>query len=274
MNSWTDADEVTPHLRARLVPADVDWDALGAPERALWRGVVWSRAGRGDLAWRSWSDVDTPGLMAWRAAEQGRVLRELGLHDAAEALEAPALDAAADPVVAVMLRISLAADAVGRNEVDLAARRLAAARAAATSVRDAGDSPRLARQRLRLAWVGAEVDWIHGRTPDGAGLPTRAPDGAILWPHDHVHGSDFHRAKSLLFAGMVHRDLGLLDRAVDLAPAGLAWALHLARAELGAPDGERSAAQAWARCVPPPHVAAAVAASPTALRLRGSSGGA
>ena len=272
MGSFEGDGEVPSDLRASLIPADIEWGALSAAERALWAGIVWSRSGRGDLAWSSWGRVDDPRLAAWRAAEQGRVLRELGLHADAEAVEAPALESAEDPVVAVMLRISLTADAVGRNAIDLAARRLAAAREASSRAEAASDSPRLARQRLRLAWVGAEVDWIHGRAPDGSGLPSRAVDGSIQWPADHAHGSDFHRTKSLLFAGMVHGDLDLLDRAIEIAPTGLAWAAHLARAALGAPDGERSAARAWSRCVPPPHVAAAVAATPTARRLRAVSG--
>lgn len=263
-----DVSRVIPGVvRQRLVPPDVDWEGLTPDLRAMWSGIVWSREGRGDLAWWGWAQVDDPALLAWRDAERGRVLRELGLHDMAEAIEAPALERADDPVVEVMLRISLTADAVGRNDVPTAAERLAEAQALASELGATADSPRLARQRLRLAWVGAEVDWIHGRDPDGTGLPTRGPDNSVQWPADHAHGSDFHRAKSLLFAGMVHRDLVLLDRAAGLAPAGLAWAVHLARLELGALDGAARAGAAWARCVAPPHVADVVAASPTAQRL-------
>jgi hypothetical protein len=231
----------------------------------VWFGVVWSRLGRGDLAWAHWDRVHLPELQPWLAAERGRVLRELGLHARAEALEWPALLAATDPVDQAMLRVSLVADAVGAGDVERASRRLEAARSAVDA---SDDDPRTARQRLRLSWVGVEVAYLRGVAPSVDGLPwwdemTDAP----AFPGDHRWGSGFHTAKGLLFAGIVHGDLRLLDAAVSAAPPVLRWAVELARADHGASDALELARDAWAQVVPPPSVVEEVAATPVAERL-------
>ncbi|MFU8841646.1 MAG: hypothetical protein ACNA8R_13145, partial [Nitriliruptoraceae bacterium] len=118
---------------ARLLPPEVDL-ATGAGLRheaavPVWYGMVWGRLGRGDLAWAQWDRVRLAVLQPWIAAERGRLLRELGDHRAAAALEWPALAAAEDPVDQVMLRLSLAADAVGLGDLAAARRRLAGASA-------------------------------------------------------------------------------------------------------------------------------------------------
>ena len=137
----------SPDDLARLLPPEVDLarPARHASARPVWLGMVWSRLGRGDLAWQFWDRVKARGVQPWLAAERGRVLRELGLHEEAERLEWPALAAAEDPVDRAMLRVSLVADAVGRGDVDGAVRRLEAAREA---VADAG---RLAPRRTPAA---------------------------------------------------------------------------------------------------------------------------
>jgi hypothetical protein len=250
-----------------LVPPDVDIAATAGSARAAWYGVVWGRLGRGELAWAHWERVADPGLAPWLAAEQGRVLRELGLHVEAERLEAPALRRADDPAVAAMLQISLTADAVGRHDLAAARRRLAAAEEAITVV---PDGPRAARQRLRLAWVTVEVAYLGGEAPSDEGLPTWDPVAAepVLHP-DHAWGSDFHTAKGMLFGGVVHRDVRLLDAAVALAPPVLAWGIHLARADLGVADALAAARAAWRVMVPPPGFEVSVATAPTARRLAG-----
>lgn len=255
-----------PDDLARLLPSDVDLSRPDrhASSRAVWLGIVWSRLGRADLAWSFWDRVGARALQPWLAAERGRVLRELGLHEEAERLEWPALAGAEDPVDAAMLRVSLTADAVGRGDVEGAVRRLEAARDAVGALLD---SPRAARQRLRLTWVGVEVAWVTGGRPSTAGLPRLRRDGQLELPADLRHGSAFHHAKALLFGGLVARSLGLLDRAAEVAPPVLAWAVHLARADAGAPDGLAAARSAWGCIVPPPAHAAAVAATPTAQRL-------
>jgi hypothetical protein len=256
---------------AELLPPDVDL-ASGAGVRhdaaiPVWYGVVWSRLGRGDLAWQQWDRVTLPALGPWIAAERGRVLRELGLHQAAEALEWPALLHAQDPVDAAMVRISLTADAVGSLDRSTARRRLAAAEAALAVV---PDGPRAARQRLRLAWVRVEVAFLCGDPLPFAGLPvwddrTQRP----RFPADHVWGSRFHTAKGLLFGGVARDDDRLLDAAVAIAPPVLSWGIELARADRGRPGALEAARQAWRAIVPPPGTPAAVAATPTARRLAG-----
>jgi hypothetical protein len=236
----------------------------------VWYGVVWSRLGRGDLAWAHWDRVQLPELQPWLAAERGRVVRELGLHARAEALEWPALLAAADPVDQAMLRVSLVADAVGGGDLERASRRLDAAR---TAVEVLEDGPRAARQRLRLAWVGVEVAYLRGEVASGEGLPWwDEAAGGPAFPADHRWGSTFHTAKGLLFAGIVHGDLRLLDAAASTAPPVLRWAVELARADHGASAALELAREAWAQVVPPPSVAEEVAATPVAERLGGDPG--
>ncbi|MFA9429671.1 hypothetical protein [Egicoccus sp. AB-alg2] len=264
---------------AALLPPDVDLDPA-APvglrhEAALpvWHGLVWSRLGRGDLAWEQWGRVHLPELQPWIAAERGRVLRELGLHAAAEAVEWPALLQAEDAVDAAMLRVSLAADAVGHGDLAGARRRLAAAEQAvgalAADGRDGHDGPRAARQRLRLAWVRVEVAALGGDPLPTGGLPVwDERTGGPVQPADARHGSRFHAAKGLLFGGVARGDARLLEAAAALAPPVIAWAVQLARADLGGdPDAEAAAREAWRRIVPPPAVAAEVAATAIAHRL-------
>lgn len=253
---------------ADLLPPDV---AAPTPlrheaARPVWHGVVWSRLGRADLAWAHWDRVRLPALQPWIVAERGRVLREFGLHARAEAMEWPALLDADDPVDAAMLRISLAADAVGLGDLDRARRRLEAARAAVAAL---PEGPRAARQRLRASWVAVEVAAIGGEPLPTDGLPRwDATVGAPRQPADARHGSRFHAAKGLLFGGLAHDDTRLLDAAADLAPPVIAWAVHLARADLaGASDAEALARRAWAEVVPPPGHEDEVAATPTATRL-------
>lgn len=221
----------------------------------VWYGIVWGRLGRGDLAWAHLDRVRLPALQPWIAAERGRILRELGEHARAEALEWPALVTADDPVDAAMLRVSLAADAVGLEDRDRASRRLAAA---IETIDALPDSPRAARQRLRLGWVAIEVALLVGERPPRDGVP-RWDDAAGVpdYPDDHRWGSRFHAAKGCLFAGVVRGDPRLLDAAAELAPAGLVWAVHLARRDVSGSEIEgRAAATAAARAanalVPPP----------------------
>lgn len=252
---------------AALLPPDVDLETGWRHEAAVpvWHGVVWGRLGRGDLAWAHLDRVELPSLRPWIAAERGRIVRELGLHGEAEALELPALLEAHDPVDAAMLRISLAADAVGLGDVPRAVRRLAAARRAVEAL---PDTPRAARQRLRLGWVTTEVALISGQAPPLAGTPRwDEVAGAPALPSELAWGSAFHRAKALLFAGVTRDDDRLLSAAAVEAPAVLAWAVHLARADRGHTDALAEARAAWRDVIPPPAHAEAVAAAPTAVRL-------
>jgi hypothetical protein len=267
---------------ARLLPPEVDL-ATGAGLRheaavPVWFGMVWGRLGRGDLAWAQWDRVRLAVLQPWIAAERGRLLRELGDHRAAAALEWPALAAAEDPVDQVMLRLSLAADAVGLGDLAAARRRLAGA---SEQLETLSDGPRRERQRLRAAWVAVEVALLAGdpaptallprwgsvAPPDLAALPgldalpdlaaQPAPGGALVLPAPYASGTVFHRAKGCLFAGVLARDRTLLHLAARDAPPALRWAVYLALASLGGSDAEVAHARARAetdraRVVPPP----------------------
>jgi len=113
------------------------------------------------------------------------------------------------------------------------------------------------------------VALLAGGPPPTRGLPVwDAARGAPVQPPDADHGSMFHRAKGLLFGGVVHGDPRLLDAAAAIAPPVLAWAVHLARADLGHDTGALAAARdAWRAVVVPTEVRAACAATPTAQRL-------
>lgn len=257
-----------------LLPATVRerWpDRLRHPAAwAVWTGVVWSRLARGDHAWAWWDEVAASGnseaMVAWIAAERGRVVRELGLHEQAEQFELAGLASARDAIDVAMLRVSLTADAVGFGDAQQAANRLKTAQDAVAQC--PANSPRTARQRLRLSWVEVEVAFLEGKQPPADHLPwwnDRA--GGPAMPADYAHGSTFHTAKGLLFAGVVREDERLLDAAATLAPPALAWGVHLARADRGITGACQAAQRAWAHVVVPPGYESLVAATPTAQRL-------
>jgi|GEM_PF-6364052 len=243
---------------------------LGPDRAAAWHGTVWSRLGRGDLAWAWWDSTDPDGpLGAWVAAERGRVLRELGLHVRAQELELAGLEKATDLVDVVTLRLSLAADAVGRGDVDRARWRWETASELLDELPATG---RTARQRLRRAWVAVEVALLAGTEPPTDLLPDLGQDGEVVQPAETEHGTDFHRSKGLLFAASARRRPELLPYAARLAPGALRWAIELARLDAGDPEAASRAVGAWHAVVPPPHVAREVAATPTARRLAALTG--
>lgn len=250
-----------------LLPPDVRGALtdLRHPEAVdVWHGVVWSRLGRADLAWAWWDGVASADLGPWVAAERGRVLRELGLHGPAQRYDRAGLESATDIVDVCMLRLGLTADAVGRGDLDQAQLRLGSV---APLLRTLPDGPRVARQRMRLSWVRVEVAFLAGEEPPVDGLPSFSPEGGVSFPDDYRHGSVFHAAKGLLFAGIARDEGRLLDAAVDIAPPVLRWAVHLARDDRHREGALRSARESWAQIVPPPGYEAAVARTATAERL-------
>lgn len=228
---------------------------------------MWSRLGRGDRAFAIWRSVRDPRFASWIAVERGRVLRELGLHGDAEREDLRGLSGAAHgaapAAAAAAAAIGLTADAVGRSDPVAAGRRLGRARRLVAAI---PPGPARERQRLRLTWVTVECAWLAGRAPSADGLPGWRGD-APWFPAGYDAGSDFHRAKGLLFAGAVTGDDRLLAAARTFAPPVLAWAVALARADLGVPGAEAEARRAWRRVAPPPGAAAAVAATPVGRRL-------
>lgn len=232
---------------------------------AVWNGLVWGRLGRADRAWDWWDSVDDEDLQPWIAGERGRVLRELGLHAAAQELDEAALTDARDLTDVVLLRLSLAADAVGLGQESAARRSLGTAGALLAEL---PDDPRVQRQRLRHRWIEVELALLGGSRPSDDGLPSGGPDGPV-YPPDYEAGTDFHRAKGLLFAGVVGEDPELLRLASELAPPALRWAVELARLDLGDEDAAKRAVSAWNQLEPPPAFADEVEQAATARRIRG-----
>lgn len=247
-----------------LLPGDPRHPLASADVAAAWNGVVWGRLGHGGNAWAWWDSVEDRSLLPWLAAERGRLLREVGLHDRARGLEEEGLAAAVDVVDAAMLRISLVADAVGVGDLDRARHALESVAAVVTEL---PESLRARRQRLRLRWVTVEVAWLAGERPPVAGLPTPGSTGPAF-DVDHVEaGSDFHRAKSLLFAGVVREDTTLLDAAAALSPPSLLWAVELARLDAGDESAAARAVAAWDRLLVPPGSGPEVSRTPVATRV-------
>lgn len=257
-----------------LLPDDVPQDPTGLRHPAaldVWYGHVWSRLGRGDRAWAWWDQVDAGDLQPWIAGERARVLRELGLHAAASWYDELGLTTVQDPVDMVMLRLGLAADAIGLGDPETASLRFGAA---SSLLRALPDAPRVARQRLRRTWIAFELSTISQAEPDLDGLPDLDDDGQPEFPSDYAAGTRFHRAKGLLFAGIARRDADLLDAAAELAPPVLRWAVELARVDRGEPEADLRARDAWAAIVPPPGYEEDVERTPTAKRIRAARVGA
>lgn len=231
---------------------------------AVWNGVVWGRLGRGDRAWDWWDSVDDDELQPWIAGERGRILRELGLHAAAQELDEEGLAGALDPVDMVMLRLSLAADAVGQQQESAARRSLGTA---GSLLGELSADDRVRRQRLRRRWIEVEVALLGGSQPSTDGLPA-SEERTLQFPMDYEAGTDFHRAKGLLFAGVVREEPSLLAAASELAPPALRWAVELARLDAGDEEAARRAVTAWNQVVPPPAFDDEVAVTETAKRLR------
>lgn len=238
---------------------------VSAGAAAVWNGVVWGRLGRGDRAWDWWDSVEEPDLQPWIAGERGRILRELGLHAAAQELDEAALTDAHDLTDMVLLRLSLAADAVGQGHESAARRSLGTAGALLAEL---PEDPRVQRQRLRRRWIEVEVAMLGGSRPSADGLPASGEDGPV-YPPDYEAGTDFHRAKGLLFAGVVREDPELLRRASELAPPALRWAVELARLDAGDPEAAGRAVSAWNQLEPPPSFADQVQQADAAQRIRG-----
>lgn len=250
--------------RPSVLPGHPRHPLRSADAAAVWNGLVWGRLGRGDRAWDWWDSVDDEDLQPWIAGERGRVLRELGLHAPAMELEEAGLAAAHDLTDMVLLRLSLAADAVGLGQESAARRSLGTA---GSLLVELPADPRVRRQRLRRRWIEVEIAQLGGSRPVADGLPSLGADGPV-YPIDHEAGTDFHRAKGLLFAGIVREEPALLVVASGLAPPALRWAVELARLDTGDEEAARRAVTAWNQVVPPPAFADAVAATPVAERMR------
>lgn len=241
-----------------------EWGTPPASEdEQRWRlGYLWMRLGRYDRAFRAWSTVVEAGLRSVVRSSRATALRELGLHERAQAEDRAAGTLASTAFDHARVAVGLVADAVGLLDRDGAGARLRDARRAVSAL----DVSRAAdRQRIRLGWVEAEVALLAGG-PYPADLP-RWDGQDVHAPAVYDAGSQHHLAKGLAFAGLLARDLMTLDEAARRAPRGLAWAVHLARADLGAPSALHDARAAWSHVRVPPSLKVEVASTATFARL-------
>jgi len=228
-------------------------------------GYLAARHGRYDQADGAWSRAlvsASPALAAVVYAARGSAARQFGLHARAEADDERALSLAEDGPTAAAALIGLAADRVGHGDLTGASARLVAAVAAVAGL---GDALADDRQRIRLAWVRAEVALMSGASPPR--LPVARGDGTVDRPAEYRAGTRYHEAKGLLFGGVVRRDAASLAAAADRAPASLLWAVELARSDLGDPGALARAAAAWGQVVVPARLRGEVAATATTQRL-------
>ncbi|MCA1834462.1 MAG: hypothetical protein ABR548_00915 [Actinomycetota bacterium] len=158
---------------------------------------------------------DVAAIRVRAAVTAGSALRQRHLYDEAEAIESRALRNAPSEERAHLL-IGLAADAVGRGDAGLCARRLGAAHHALRS--------RDWRARVRLDWVRCE----HALLTGDAIRAVRVARAALL--RSRRAGARRHQAKSLLFLGVSLRSAGKYG-----ADESLLEALRLAEETQAAP---------------------------------------
>lgn len=184
------------------------------------------------LAAQSGADLPERRLFAALASSTAAsVHRQLGQHGRARVLDEQALALAAGAAEAVFdAELGLAADAVGLGEVAVARQHLATASARVA------ERPDWWRQRVRQAWVAAEVALLEGDADGAAAVVGPAVQQA------ETAGAPRHVAKSLLFLGVAQIQAGraaeaatTLRRAATLADSlGTLPLLWPARAVLGA----------------------------------------
>lgn len=178
---------------------------------------------------------------ALAAATSASVRRQLGQHTAAKAMDDHALSLAAGGAEATFdARLGLAADAVGLGDGSTATEQLRLSAELAAPRSDWW------RQQVRLAWVQAELALLEGDPTTAVAILAPAVQAA------EVAGAPWHVAKSLLFLGVSHVEVGqlaeaeaTLRRAATLAESlGTLPLLWPARALLGALLDERSPSEA------------------------------
>jgi hypothetical protein len=194
------------------------------------------------------SDADQPErrlFVSLASSTAAAVHRQLGQHAVARGLDEHGLALAEGAAEAAFdAELGLAADAVGLGDPDAASAHLGAAR-------DRADArPDWWRQRVRLAWVEAEVALLVGDAEAAAEAVAPAVQRA------EGAGAPRHVAKSLLFlgvaqiqAGRVDEAAGTLRRSATLAESlGALPLLWPSRAVLGALLEESAPAES-ARCL-------------------------
>lgn len=150
------------------------------------------------------------------AATVASIHRQLGRHSVAQGYdEAAVAGSEGDGEAGFDGLLGLAADAVGLGAPEEAASRLAEA------ARLADDRPDWWRQRVRLGWVRAEVDLLHGRTDEAAAAAAAAVELA------EQSGAPRHVAKGLLFLGVAQIEAGRTVEATGTLRRGALLAENL-----------------------------------------------
>ncbi len=135
--------------------------------------------------------------------------RQLGRHSVAQGYdEAAVAGSEGEGEAGFDGLLGLAADAVGLGAPEEAASRLAEA------AQLADDRPDWWRQRVRLGWVRAEVDLLHGRTDEAAAAAADAVELA------ERSGAPRHVAKGLLFLGVAQVEAGRTEEATTTLRRG------------------------------------------------------
>lgn len=142
-------------------------------------------------------DAADAGVRAQARLTVGSALRQLGRYDAARSVER--VHDLEDPIARAHLFISQAADAVGLGAARVARGALGIA-AQLLDEDDGAADPDARRARIRLGWVAAEI--AFGNDAPALALEALDPSRALSpgWPR--------HEAKTALFEGVAHRDLG------------------------------------------------------------------
>ncbi len=182
---------------------------------------------------------------AFACSTAAAVRRQLGQHFVARGLDERGLTLAEGAAEAVFdAELGLAADAVGLGDAAVAAEQLGRAQERAEA------RPDWWRQRVRLAWVQAEVALLVGDAEAAVEAVAPAVQRA------EVAGAPRHVAKSLLFLGVAQIQAGRVDeaaatlrRSATLAESlGALPLLWPSRAVLGALLEESAPAES-ARCL-------------------------
>lgn len=266
-------NDLPPHPPAELhdglaLPSWRNGDHKPSMTEEAWRhGLLWAWAGRYDRAWAWWDRVLEPAYAARVRAARAQTLRDLSLHERAEAEDRAGLAIANRPEDRAALLIGYVADAIGLANGPEVRHRF---RQASREVALLGDSVDAELERIRYGWVAAEIQLITGEGDAMSMLPGLSDDAEqLMIPERYEVGGEFHLAKGLVFAGVLTRDTELLDEAAERAPGGLLWAVHLARDAMGVPGALAQARDAWKGVVPPARHGPEASRTPTAKRLGG-----
>ena len=222
---WTAPSLSRDALAGRLAPALAALEGRDDPGAAWQRG--WLLAALGDYG-AALDQLDTtrdgsPAVQAAGLMTGAQVLREIGLHEDAEAADQRGLGILGDtgrcPPVRAALLIGLVADAVGRAADEVLSRRL---QRAAAAVDVAGSW----RQLIAFRWVQGEVAMVRGGWADAERAFGRAARRAAR------QGARRHEAKSLVFLAAARAAAGEHEQARRIARRGLELAARCAAAPL------------------------------------------